>query len=123
MAKIHQALSDDGILILNIISSLEGEKSKFLQAEYLTIKQYFPQIYLFPVRYFDEASAGKIQNIVLVAVKDEDRLSKDQLRQLATPDQKRFVDHLWEDNFNIEPNTKILTDDFAPVDNYIAKFL
>jgi len=48
--KQFDILKENGVIILNIISAVEGEKSKFLQAEYATYKNIFPQVYLFPVR-------------------------------------------------------------------------
>ncbi|NUM25313.1 MAG: fused MFS/spermidine synthase [Candidatus Buchananbacteria bacterium] len=121
--KMHDALTDDGILILNVISGLDGDRAKFLNAEYLTIKQYFPQIYLFPVDFRDEANFDKIQNIVLIATKNSNRLSKEEMLNLANANQVPYVNNLWEQQPNIKPTDRILTDDFAPVDYYISKFL
>ena len=45
----YDILNDEGVVILNIISSINGEQGKFLRAEYATYQNIFPQVYLFPV--------------------------------------------------------------------------
>ena len=116
-------LTDDGVLILNLISSLDGEKSLFFQAEYLTLQSVFPQIYLFPVHYYDGTRTDEIQNIILVASKNKTRLTETQLRAHASAQQQALLDHLWEHDVNLDPGIKILTDEWAPVDYYISKLL
>ena len=50
MQKVNENLADDGVVILNMISAVEGEGSLFLQAEYQTFQEVFPQVFLFKVR-------------------------------------------------------------------------
>ncbi len=121
--KIYQALTADGILILNVISSLEGERSLFFQAEYKTIRKYFPQIYVFPGYYYQGDNIDQHQNLVLIATKNQVRLTKEDLLKKATSEQKELLDHLWAKEIKLDPKIKILTDDFAPVDYYISKLL
>ncbi|NOT47630.1 MAG: fused MFS/spermidine synthase [Acidobacteria bacterium] len=63
---IHRVLKNDGIVIVNIGSALTGPASKFLQAEYATYKQVFPEVLLFKVR--PERADDELQNIVLIAI-------------------------------------------------------
>ncbi|MFA6215235.1 MAG: fused MFS/spermidine synthase [Patescibacteria group bacterium] len=121
--KIYQSLSDNGILVLNLISSLSGEKSIFFQAEYLTLKQFFPQIYIFPAHYYDGTNTEKSQNIVIIASKNQSRLTKQELLDKSSDIQKELVSHLWTNEIKIDAGVKILTDEFAPVDYYISKLL
>jgi len=123
IGKIYNSLTKDGIFVLNLISSIEGEKSIFFQAEYKTLKEYFGQIYIFPTYYFDQNSAEKHQNLILIATKDKNRLSKTELLEKANSSQKDLVKNLWDQEIIIDENTKVLTDDFAPVDFYISKLL
>lgn len=123
LEKIHDSLVDDGILILNVISSLSGKKSKFFQAEYLTLQQIFSQIYIFPAHYYDQAGLNKPQNIIIIATKSTKRLSRADLLQKASGEQVELLNRLQPDDIPIEPTTKILTDEFAPVDNYVAELL
>lgn len=121
--KIYNSLEDDGVLILNVISSLEGEQSKFFQAEYLTLKKIFPQIYIFPTYFYNEQGVNQHQNIIIFASKNPNRLTKEDLLKNADFEQKEWVGHFWEKEIKIDPKLKILTDNFAPVDYYISKLL
>ncbi len=121
--KIYDSLTDDGIFVLNVISSLEGEKSLFFKAEYKTISQYFPQIYLFPSSYHGEQDIEKPQNIVLIATKSAERLSRQDLEKNASPKQLELLEYFFEKEIIINEKIPILTDEFAPVDYYASKFL
>jgi spermidine synthase len=111
--KKYNILNDDGIVILNIISSIEGEKSKFLRAEYATYKSIFPQVYLFPVG--DSGDSDVVQNIILVALKSD----KEQVFNDSDPKLNEYLQHLWKKTVNAD--IPILTDNFAPVDHYISE--
>ena len=111
--KKYNILNDDGIVILNLISAIEGEKGKFLRAEYATYKSLFPQVYLFPVAY--SGASNIVQNIILVALKSE----KDQTFNDSDPKLNEYLQHLWKKT--VDADIPILTDNFAPVDYYINK--
>ena len=111
--KKYNILNDDGVVILNLISAIEGEKGKFLRAEYTTYKSLFPQVYLFPVTY--SGYGNMVQNIILVALKSE----KDQTFNDSDPKLNEYLQHLWKKT--VDADIPILTDDFAPVDYYINK--
>jgi spermidine synthase len=123
ITKIYESLSQDGIFALNIISSLSGDKSAFFQAEYKTLAEIFPQIYVFPANYHAGDDLDEYQNIIVIATKNPGRLTKDELKNSATPDQKQLLEHLWQGDILVSPGLKALTDDFAPVDYYISKLL
>lgn len=110
--KIYDALEDGGLAIVNIISAIEGDKGRFLRAEYATYKSIFPQVYLFPVKSADPRIA---QNIILVALKSEARPAF----QSEDPELDSYLRHLWTGE--IETDMPILTDDFAPVDYYVRQ--
>lgn len=109
--KKYNILNDNGVVILNIISSIEGDKGRFLRAEYATYKSIFPQVYLFPVRTSDNGQI--VQNIILVALKSNQKPAWSD----ADPKLNEYLQHLWAKE--IINDTPILTDDFAPVDYYI----
>ena len=112
--KQYNILNDGGLVILNIISALEGDNGKFLRAEYATYKQIFPQVYLFPVQSTD---ALELQNIILVALKSN------QKPLLTSTDQKihGYLQHIWKSE--IQEDMPILTDDHAPVEYYINNII
>jgi len=111
--KKYDILNDDGIVILNIISSIEGEKGQFLRAEYATYKSIFPNVYLFPVTHPDCGSI--VQNIILIALKSEQK----QVFNSNNLELNEYLKHLW--NKEIKIDKSILIDDYAPVDYYISK--
>ncbi len=110
--KKYDILTENGIVLSNIISGIDGEKWKFFRAEYHTYKEIFPHVYIFPV---DNNYDGKsIRNIMLVATKSP--TSFDLWRSYWELDQ--YLGNLWENE--VANDFPILTDDFAPVNSYIA---
>lgn len=113
--KFYDILSEDGVVIMNTISAIEGDMGKFLRAEYRTYKEIFPQVYLLPV--YNVEDAYSVKNVMLIALK----------RKTAVPftsedDQlDEFLTHIWTKE--IAQDMPILTDDFAPVEQYVAKIL
>lgn len=113
LQKMHDSLTDKGIVLTNVISSIDGKGSKFLKAEYRTYKAIFPQVYIFPVSHPD--SETKYQNIMLVAMKSVEKADmKSSNSELNT-----YLEHLYKKE--IKEDFPILTDDFAPVDQYIME--
>ncbi len=113
--KKYDSLSESGVVILNIISSIEGEMSDFLRAEYRTYTSVFPQVYILPVGHPHDAT--RIQNITLIALKNKSL----PLWVSDDPEINEFLSHRWTKP--IREDLPILTDDYAPVDHYIGKFL
>lgn len=111
--KKYDILNNNGVVVLNIISSIEGKKGKFLRAEYITYKSIFPQVYLFPVRR--PINGKEVQNIILVALKSKNG----QVFNNSDPKLNEYLQHLWKKE--IDADMPILTDDYAPVDFYISK--
>jgi len=108
--KIYSALNDDGIVLANIISGIEGDSGKFLRAEIATYKTKFPQILVFPLK--KEASPKEAQNILLVALKSDKPINLSS----EDPEYSLFLNNLWTGE--IKNDVPVLTDDFAPVDYY-----
>lgn len=111
--KVHEALNNDGVVLVNIISSLEGRGSEFLQAEYLTYNEVFPQVYLFKVD--EESEPNDVQNIMLVALKSNN------IPDFKSSDAEinKYLSNLWQGELKID--VPILTDNYAPVDYYNTK--
>lgn len=109
---MFKSLNVDGVVILNIIGSIEGEAGKFLRAELATYKEVFPQVYLFPV--LDSKDAYKVQNIALVALKSIEKPNFES----ENAEIEGYLSHLWTKE--VPNDILILTDDFAPVDQYMV---
>jgi spermidine synthase len=111
--KKYDILNDDGVVILNLVSAINGEKGEFLRAEYATYKAIFPQVYIF--KTLDTADANKTQNLILIASKLKENFKFTD----AEPQFNQYLKNLWKNK--IDMDMPILTDDYAPVDYYISK--
>jgi spermidine synthase len=111
--KTYNMLNDNGCVILNIISSLEGNASLFLQAELATYREVFPQVFVFAV--MDTVNLEMVQSTLLIALKssvkpgweNEDKVLAEYLRHEVTG--------------KVTTGLPVLTDEFAPVDFYTNK--
>lgn len=110
VVKQYEALNDGGVILLNMISAIEGEKGKFARAEYATFKEVFPQVYLFRIK--DIKDSYKTQNIMLLALKS------DKVFKWENPNQEinQYLSQVWDKAIPID--VPVLTDDFAPVEYY-----
>jgi len=113
--KMYEMLNDDGVVLVNIISSIEGEQGEFLRAEYVTFKTVFPHVYLFLIDNISDGS--EVQNIMLVALKSAER----PLFENSDPELNKYLKNLWTKE--VQKDMPVLTDDYAPVDNYIMKII
>ncbi|TYL38574.1 spermidine synthase [Natronococcus pandeyae] len=117
MQLASDRLSDDGVLFANVISSPDGPASEFYRAEYKTIEQAFPKVYSF--RTSEQSS---VQNIGLVATKDDGELTQADLEE-RNDERALGVDLSDEiDNQMADPKTDdvpVLRDDRAPVDSLL----
>lgn len=114
--RIYHRLSDDGIYLVNIISSLEGSSSNLLKSQVNTIKEVFPTIYIFATR--GTLDLYDIQNLMIVATKEETRRNIDLT-------QNEYIDNMLENYYEIGSyeNSVIFTDDYAPIDYYLKDIL
>ncbi|TVT87081.1 fused MFS/spermidine synthase, partial [Haloferax volcanii] len=117
MQLTSDRLDDDGVLFANVISAPSGPASQFYRAEYKTIQSVYPQVYSFP-------TAGRVvvQNIEVVATKDETLVTAEEL-QRRNRNRNIGIDLAAEltSYRNDEPtdDVPLLTDDRAPVDSLL----
>lgn len=106
MCKAKERLNDNGLVITNIISSLEGKDSKFIKHEYATYKEVFDDVKLFYVQKIDNQD---MQNLILVGIKGklETNIEK----------QEEYKNMLDLEITDFESNESMVTDDFAPIGN------
>ncbi|MDR0379149.1 MAG: fused MFS/spermidine synthase, partial [Candidatus Accumulibacter sp.] len=64
-------LSEDGVLVSNVISSLRGPGSGVLGGIYAALSEVFPRVLVFPASRPEAAYAEHRQNVMLVAFKSE----------------------------------------------------
>jgi spermidine synthase len=108
--RIYDSLSDDGVVMANVISAIDGPNGRFFRAEYATYKEVFPQVFVFQVYSTDPT---KHQNLIMVGLKKE---WKKDLRP-DSAELKGYMDMIYKRP--IEKDVPALTDDHAPVDYYM----
>lgn len=113
--KQFDILNKDGLVILNIIASIDGSKGQFLRAEQATYKDVFPTVFLFQVQ--DSINGEKAQNLILIAIKS----SKEQSFFDTDPELDMLLQNIWKKEIKLDK--PILTDDYAPVEYYADKTL
>jgi spermidine synthase len=114
--KKYEALVEDGVVILNLISALEGEGAWFAHSQYLSYSQVFEQVFLFPVTNFENIDL--VQNIMLIALKSKKEINWAEIND----DLQKYASNLYKlDDNNLYG--LVLTDNYAPVDYYMAKVL
>lgn len=111
--RTYDMLNVGGCVLLNIISSIEGNTGLFLQAELTTYRQVFPYVFVFAV--MDPSDLQTVQSIMLVAVKT---VTRPELKN-DDPELAEYLDH--EVSGLIKTDLPVLTDEFAPVDYYTNK--
>ena len=98
-------LNDNGMVITNIISGLEGKDADFIEYEYATYKAVFPEVKLYQVR--DENKEDE-QNLILIGFKNEinntDETKKEQY--------ERFLNREIAD---FSSDRRIVTDHYSPI--------
>jgi spermidine synthase len=102
--RLAQSLAPRGVVAVNLISAREGTEGGFARAEYATYREQFGQVELVPTD--TRVPAERRQNLVLIATQDG---AREQLVQTA-----------FGDNGRQPVPGRVLTDDYAPVEQMTA---
>jgi spermidine synthase len=117
MREARSHLSEDGVVVANVISARSGPGSEFYRAQYRTMGEVFPQVYSFPT-----STTPSLQNIELVATVDGERVTEAQLRE-RNRERDIGIDLSGEiDSYRADVevgDVPILRDDHAPVDRLL----
>jgi spermidine synthase len=107
--EMEKSLTENGVVIVNLISAFEGEGAKFLQTEVKTYKEVFPQIVLFKAK--PEKLESIPQNIILIATK---------ANVVNFESNDELISVLLKNRYDkpLDLSLPILTDDLAPVEYY-----
>ena len=100
--NIKKSLNENGLYLTNIISSLDGENSKFMKAEVKTLKEAFLNVYVIPCVTTDDLETP--QNNMVIATDGILEIDKSKLYELK-----------------IEDEDIVLTDNFCPIDSLIPQ--
>ena len=104
MCNAKRMLNEGGIVMTNVISSLEGKDSKFVKHEYATYKKVFDDVKLFMVNTQDK---NQVQNLILIGIKGESNIDKSK--------EEKYQVLLETEVKDFESDSQISTDDFAPI--------
>ena len=107
MQKAYNSLEENGTVITNIISSIEGEESDFIKYEYSTYKAIFDDVKVFKVNPDD--SNTERQNLILVVIKGEYSINNDK--------EEEYKDLLNNEIKDFSSDKSIVTDNYAPIGN------
>ncbi len=119
---VRRRLTDDGVYMMNLIGGLEGDRSHFFRAVAATIREVFPELYVFATA---PAFPELAQNLILVAPRRARRLTGERLLDLAGEDREvRYMARTFmpAGAYDLR-GARVLTDDFNPVEHIIARQL
>jgi spermidine synthase len=121
----QKKLTPNGIVVANLISAVTGPSGKIARAVVRTKRQVFPQTYVFAARRPDNVSLDTIQNVIVVATRDKQRVDiKEIVKRASLLDKGLFPDPIQDIavayfDKPVPEDVPILTDDYAPTDNLL----
>jgi len=117
----HARLSDKGVLAYNVIGSASQKQENIVGSIYRTLKTSFSQVYLFP--------AVGSRNVVVLATKSPEPVTRPQLKQrlaqlvktkaVTFPNFETRLKRFLSGPPASAAKSRVLTDDFAPVDGML----
>ena len=111
--RMHDLLSPDGVLIVNVIASLQGPRSGVFHGIYAALESVFPRLLIFPASASDPRYALSRQNLMIVAFRSRELPAVPPVPELAVVS---LLEHQWLEHF--EASVPAFTDAFAPVERY-----
>lgn len=121
----QKKLTPNGIVVANLISAVTGPAGRIARAFVRTQRQVFPQSYVFAARRPDNVSLDTIQNVIVIATRDKQRLDIKEIVKRAEamnrglfPEPVKDVAAAYFDK-PLPEDVPILTDDYAPTDNLL----
>lgn len=119
--SIEKHLNPNGVLASNLISSLIGDTSDLIRAEYKTVNTVLPNVYLF---YTRTSSLSQVQNIILIASMNSTNYSKSDLVEMSNNTPKwneklaEYALTYFDEDIKID-GVPVLTDDYAPAQSLL----
>ncbi|WP_127960290.1 fused MFS/spermidine synthase [Serratia microhaemolytica] len=117
-AKMRALLKPDGIVMMNIISAIEGDNGRLLRGIYHAFRQEFAEVMLIPVNY--PGSAEEMQNVMLMAFATKGTVNEQVIANLP-PYIAAMYSVRWRQP--VSEDIPALVDNFAPVERYMLGFL
>jgi spermidine synthase len=114
-------LGTNGVLAYNVIGQISGRRANVIGALYRTMKEVFPQVYLFP--------AEESQNVVMVATKSAERFDSARVQRegaalissgvVTLPTFATRAARFWDGTPPMAASSPVLTDDYAPIESLL----
>lgn len=119
---MRKAVAPGGVLLMNLISAVEGENGRLFRAIWQSLKSQFAQARVYCVG--NPGQPDQVQNLMLVAFADNPREPRQDAALGMKPDLADIRD--MEKNLYTKPipaDVPPLTDDYAPVERYALMLL
>ena len=105
MQKVYNSLDENGTVITNIISAIEGDDADFIKYEYSTYKAIFDDVKVFQVN--PNHSDDEEQNLILVGIKGNGNINTDK--------EEEYSELLNNEIKDFTSDKPVITDDYAPI--------
>ncbi len=122
----EQKLNSNGIIVANIIGALTGRAGRITRSIAKTLREIFPQVYLFPTLRAKGTSLDTVQNVIIVATKERQKLDIREIAKRAAslgrdlfPDPLRDLTVSFYEGKLPDQDVPVLTDDYAPTDDLL----
>jgi spermidine synthase len=121
----QRKLAPGGIIVANLISAVTGPSGKIVRSIVKTQRQVFSQVYIFAARRPENVSTDTVQNVIVIATRDKQRLDiKDIVKRAGALNRGLFPQSVQDIaaayyNAPLPDDVPILTDDYAPTDNLL----
>jgi len=122
----QRKLTPNGIIVANLISAVTGPSGKIARAFIKTERLIFPQVYVFAARRPDNVSIETIQNVIVIATKDKERVDIREIIKRASslekglfPEPIQDIGVAYYEGPLSDRDVPVLTDDYAPTDNLL----
>ena len=109
--RVYDRLNPDGVVLVNLLSRIDGPRTRFFHAILATYRSVFPRVEVFPISTQPDAAL----NLIVAGFKngrEPDWTSSD-------PRIREYLSHRY--TRPIPQDAPVLTDDFAPVEIYLLR--
>jgi predicted membrane-bound spermidine synthase len=111
LQKTKQILQEDGFILINLVSAINGEKGKLFRSFYQTLDHVYPNRVL--IQKNTDKNISTVQNIILLGSKN---------LPFSCNISELFYENFTQYNYSPTSKEIMLTDDFAPVEYYLRFF-
>lgn len=122
----EKKLTPNGIVVVNVIGAVTGPGGRITRSVAKTLREVFPQIYLFPTRKAYNVGLDTVQNVIVIATREKQRLDIREITKRATalgrdlfPNSLKDITVSYIDAKIPDHDVPVLTDDYAPTDNLL----